>query len=156
VAAVDRSIVPDNIMSLESRLLVGSLARPRLYAVLIVAFAVIALVITGVGLFSVLSYSVVQRTRELGVRAALGATRGDLIRLVLRQAAGVALTGTAIGLLASLWLARFAASLLYGITTTDLVTYVTVPLLLFVVIVIACLVPARRAATVDPLRALKG
>ena len=155
VAAVDRSLAPESIMTLESRLLAGSLARPRLYAVLIVSFAVIALVVTGVGLFSVLTYTVAQRTRELGVRAALGATRRDLIRLVLRQTATMALIGTAIGLLASLWLTRFTASLLYGVTTTDMVTYVTVPVLIFLMVVVACLGPARRAARLDPLKALR-
>lgn len=155
VATVDRSLVPESIVTLEQRLLSGSLARPRLYAVLIVSFAAIALLITGVGLFSVLSYAVSQRTRELGVRAALGATRANLVGLVLRQAGVVAVVGIAIGLGASLWLARFAASLLYGVTPTDVTTYAVVPLVIIGVVAVACLFPARRAAKLDPLKALK-
>ena len=156
VAGADASVIPEAIMTLEERLLAGSLARPRLYAVLVAIFAGVALVVTGVGLFSVLSYTVSQRTRELGVRAALGATEGDLARLVLRQALAVAAAGIGIGLAASFWLSGFLSTLLYGITTGDVATYVTVPIVLLIVILLACLGPARRAAKLDPIKALKG
>ena len=155
IAGSDRSIVPDGVMTLEDRLLASSLARPRLYAILLASFASIALVITGVGLFSALSYTVLQRTRELGVRAALGATGRDLIVLVLRQAVAVGLTGTAIALMVSWLVTRYLGSLLYGVSATDLVTYAAVPIVLFVVTVIACLAPAVRAAKLDPLKALR-
>jgi len=155
VMAIDPSLVPEGIMTLEDRLLAGSLARPRLYAVLIVGFAALSLAITAVGLFGVLSYTVSQRTRELGVRAALGARRVDLIRLVLQQGLMVAAIGTAAGLGASIWLTRFISALFYGVGPTDLFTYLAVPVLIFVVSLMACFVPARRAALLDPLKALR-
>ena len=155
VTDADRTLVADGIMTLEDRLLAGSLARPRLYAVLIASFAGLALVVTGVGLFGVLSYSVSQRTRELGVRAALGAGRFQLVRLVVQQALGVAIVGVLVGLAGSIWLSQTLASLLYGVTTRDAVTYVSVPIILMLVTVVACLVPARRAAKLDPAKALR-
>ena len=151
----DATLIATPVMTLEDRLLMTSLARPRLYAVLLGAFAVIAVVITAVGLFGVLSYVVAQRTRELGVRAALGARRIDLVGLVVRQGLGVAIAGIAAGLIAATWLARFVSALLYGVTQHDPATYLAVPLVLLAVALIACLAPAWRAARLDPLRALR-
>ena len=155
VRQVDPAVVPGTVMTLEDRLLATSLARPRLYAVLLAAFALVAVLVTGVGLFGVLSFTVAQRTRELGVRAALGARRIDLVALVLRQGLGVALAGVIAGLIGAAWLARFVSALLYGVTASDTVTYVVVPIVLLVVAAIACIAPALRAARLDPLRALK-
>jgi ABC-type antimicrobial peptide transport system permease subunit len=155
IREADGALGPGSIMTLEDRLLSTSLARPRLYAVLLAGFAGVALVVTGVGLFGVLSYIVTQRTRELGLRAALGARRSDLVVLVMRQGMGVALAGVAAGLLASMWLTRYIAALLYGVTASDWMTYVAVPLVLLAVAALACLAPARRAARLDPLRALR-
>jgi putative ABC transport system permease protein len=152
---VDAALLSTPMMTLEDRLLATSLARPRLYAVLLAAFAVVALVVTGVGLFGVLSFTVAQRTRELGVRAALGATRSDLVFLVLRQGLMVTLAGILVGLIAAAWAGRSLSTLLYGITTFDPVTYVSVPIILVVVAVVACFAPALRAARLDPLRALR-
>jgi len=151
----DPSLVADSIMTLEDRLLASSLARPRLYARLIGGFAILALVVTGVGLFGVLSYSVSQRTRELGVRAALGATRLGLVGLVMRQGLVVAGAGLAIGVVASIWASRFLETLLFGVKTGDLATYAIVLAVLAVVSVLACIAPARRAATLDPVKALR-
>jgi ABC-type antimicrobial peptide transport system permease subunit len=117
--------------------------------------AVAALLVTGVGLFGVLSYAVSQRTRELGIRAALGASRLELMRLVLRQATIVCAVGTSVGLLASIWFAGSVRSLLYDVTPGDLVSYVAVPVVLIVVAVIACIQPARKAARLDPVKALR-
>ena len=151
----DPALVATPVATLEDRLLMTSLARPRLYAVLLGAFAVVAVLVTGVGLFGVLSFVVTQRTRELGVRAALGARRTQLVVLVLRQGLGVTLAGVVAGLLGAAWLARFLATLLYGVTTHDPLTYVAVPIVLIVVAALACLAPSLRAARLDPLRALR-
>jgi ABC-type antimicrobial peptide transport system permease subunit len=115
----------------------------------------LALLVTGVGLFGVLSYTVALRTRELGVRAALGAGRMDLIALVVGQGMKVAFAGLGVGLVASAWLTRFLEALLYGVTRGDWRIYATVPLVLLAVAGLACLVPGRRAARLDPLRALR-
>ncbi len=155
VTEADATLVPESIMTLEDRLLAGSLARPRLYAVLIASFAILAVIVTGVGLFGVLSYSVSQRTRELGVRAALGAGRFELVRLIVQQGLWVASAGIAAGLVASIWLTRFIETLLYGVTAGDLSTYLIVPVAIVLVTVIASVVPARRAAKLDPVKALR-
>ncbi|PYR62123.1 MAG: hypothetical protein DMF91_07845 [Acidobacteria bacterium] len=154
VRSEDASLALDSVMTMEERV-VNSLARPRLYAVLLTTFAVFALVIAGVGLFGVLSYSVAQRSREIGVRTALGATTGDIVRLVLRQAAVATLGGVGIGLWASYAAVRAVSKLLYGVSAHDSVSFIVVPIVLACVAAIACVVPARRAARVDPLRALR-
>src|SRR5206468_25942 len=129
----------------------ASLARPRTYAVLLGGFAGFSLVIAAVGLFGALSYSVAQRSREIGVRAALGARPADIVRLVLRQALAIAAGGLAIGLWLAFVLTRYLSAFLYGVTTHDAATFVLVPLGLTLVAAIAAAVPARRAAGIDPL-----
>jgi predicted permease len=151
----DRYLVPTAILSIEDRLLSTSLARPRLYAVLLSAFAVVAVLVTGVGLFGVLSFTVSQRTRELGVRAALGARRGHLVAIVMQQGLGVALGGIVVGTIAAAWLAGYLSTLLYGVTDSDPLTYIAVPSVLLAVAVLACLAPSLRAARLDPLRAMR-
>jgi putative ABC transport system permease protein len=153
VGEVAPSVTPYSVMTMEERLS-DSLARPRLYAVLLGAFAFAALVVTGVGLFGVLSYSVAQRWHELGVRAALGATPRDVARLVIRQGLRVTAAGIALGLAASLALRHLVGQLLYGVGAGDLTTWTAAVALLVVAALLACLLPARRAARVDPLRAL--
>jgi ABC-type antimicrobial peptide transport system permease subunit len=124
--------------------------------VLLAGFAAFALVIAGVGLFGVLSYSVAQRSRELAIRAALGARRPDIFRLILRQGLVVTAIGLAAGLLVSTWLTRQLSSQLYGVTPHDPVTFTLVPLVLAIAAAVACVLPARRAARLDPLRVLRG
>ena len=155
VAEADSALVPDAVSTLEARILTG-LARPRLYAVLVGGFAVLALLVASVGLFGVLSYSVAQRRRELAVRSALGATRGDIMRLVFRQGSLVAVVGVMAGLAMAATLTRSMAALLYGVTAYDVTTFVAVPLVLFAVSALACALPARRAARQDPLTVLRG
>jgi putative ABC transport system permease protein len=129
----------------------------RRYSMLLVgAFAVLALVLSVVGIYGVISYGVVQRTQELGVRVALGAQRRDIVRMILRDGTILAAAGIVIGSLAALWLTRFLRSLLFGIETNDPVTYVVAAVLLASVAVIASYIPARRATRVDPLVALRG
>jgi putative ABC transport system permease protein len=155
VREADDRLVADAVMPLEERLLT-TLARPRLYAVLLGGFAGFALVIAAVGLFGLLSYSVSQRSRELAIRAAVGARRGDILRLVLRQGLGVTVGGLAAGMLASVWLTRLLSTQLYGVTAHDPVSFIAVPLLILASAAVACLLPARRAARLDPLRVLRG
>jgi ABC-type antimicrobial peptide transport system permease subunit len=156
IRQADSGLAPATVMTLEDRLLSTSLARPRLYAVLLGSFATVALVLTGVGLFAMLAYMVEQRTRELGVRLALGASPRGLVGLVVREGIVAAGAGLLAGLIASAWLTRFFEMLLYGVTAGDRTTYVTVPIILLLVVCAATAVPARRAALLDPLRALRG
>jgi putative ABC transport system permease protein len=155
VREADGRLVADAVMPLEQRLL-ATLARPRLYAVLLGGFAGFALVIAAVGLFGALSYSVSLRSRELAIRAALGARRADILRLVLRQGLTVTLAGLLAGMLASIWLTHFLSTQLYGVTPHDTLTFVVVPLLLLLSAGLACFFPARRAARLDTLRVLRG
>jgi predicted permease len=155
VREADERLVADIVAPLEQRLLT-TLARPRLYAMLLGSFATFALVIAAVGLFGLLSYSVSLRSREIAIRTALGARRADILRLVLRQGLGVTLGGVAAGMLASAWLTEAVSAQLYGVTTHDATTFVLVPVLLVAVGMLACLLPARRAATLDPQRILRG
>jgi putative ABC transport system permease protein len=155
VREADGQLVADVVMPLEQRLLT-TLARPRLYSVLLGSFAGFALLTATIGLFGLLSYSVSLRSRELALRAALGARRSDILRLVLRQGLTATAAGLAAGMLASLWLTGFLATQLYGVTRHDAFTFIVVPLLLLAVGALACVMPARRAAAVDPMRILRG
>ncbi|OFW03852.1 MAG: hypothetical protein A3H96_06640 [Acidobacteria bacterium RIFCSPLOWO2_02_FULL_67_36] len=152
--AEDPGIALDNVSTMEQRL-TGNLARPRLYAVLIGAFAAFALIIAAVGLFGVLSYSVSQRSREIAVRGALGARPSDIVRLVVGQGLTVTVAGLIAGLAASVVLTGAIRSFLFGVQVHDTRTFVVVPLILLVVAAVACFIPARRAARLDPLKVLK-
>jgi predicted permease len=132
-----------------------SVARPRLATAILGAFAALALILASLGLYSVLSYGVSQRRRELGVRAALGAGRGALIGLVLREGLGVTVIGLCIGLAAAAMLTRLMQAALFGVTPLDAVSFVTAPALLGLVAVSAALIPAWRAARIDPAQALR-
>jgi predicted permease len=136
-------------------LISDSLASQRFSMTLLAAFAVLAVVLAGVGIYGVISYVVGQRAHEIGIRMALGAQRQDILRLILGRGGKLAGLGVALGLVAALGLTRFLASLLYGIGATDPLTFAGVSLLLTVVALAACYVPARRAAKVDPMVALR-
>ncbi len=127
----------------------------RYSMILVTSFALLALVLSVIGIYGVISYGVVQRTQELGVRVALGAQRGDIVRMILRDGTLLAAAGVAVGTVAALWLTRFLRSLLFGIEATDPWTYVGVALLLTGVALFASYLPARRATKVDPLIALR-
>jgi predicted permease len=144
----------ESIMTMEDRV-ATSLSRPRLYAVLLGTFALFALAIAGVGLFGVLSYAVALRAREIGVRAALGAQVRDIVTLVVGQSLAIAIVGVAIGLIASFWLTRALQKFLFGVTPRDAVTFAAVAAVLLFVAVLASIVPARRAARVDPVKVLR-
>jgi predicted permease len=133
----------------------GSMARASFTLVMLGIAGAMALIIGAVGLYGVIAYSVSQRTREIGIRVALGAERRHVIRLVLSEGMAVILAGLAIGLAASLLLTRFLASLLFGVSPTDALTFASVAVLLGAVALLACYVPARRAMRVDPMLALR-
>jgi putative ABC transport system permease protein len=132
-----------------------TLWQRRLWGVMFAVFATLALLLAAIGIYGVLSYSVSQRTREIGVRMALGAQTGNVLRMLLTQGLKLALGGIVIGLVAALGLSRFIGSLLYGVRASDPLTYAGVALLLVIVALLACLIPARRAAKTDPMIALR-
>lgn len=132
-----------------------ALWAPNMAATLSLSFAVVALLLSAVGLYSVMAYVVSQRTREVGIRMALGARRGDVLKLITNQGMKLALVGVVIGLALSFALARVLSSVLIGVSAYDVTTFIVFPLLLVLVALVACLVPARRATKVDPLVALR-
>jgi len=137
------------------RLLDLSVAERRFVLILFEAFALVALVLAGTGIYGVLANSVAERAREMGVRAALGASRGDLVALVLRRGLALAAAGVAVGLGCAALASRAVAALLYGTSSLDPLTYGAVAALLLAIAIIACVVPARRAACADPIAALR-
>ncbi len=132
----------------------ASIAAQRFLTTLMGIFAGLALMLTAVGLYGVLSYQVSQRTQEIGIRIALGAEPRDILRLVLGQGLWLTVIGVAMGIVAALLLMRVMASLLYGVSATDPATFAGVALLLAAVALLACYIPARRATKVDPMVAL--
>ena len=130
-------------------------AQPRLNTVLLAVFAIVALLIAAIGIFGVLTYSVNQRTREIGVRMALGAKRANVLRLVVREGMVVALAGIGAGLAGAFALSRLLATLLFGVNARDPSTFAAVAGVLVMVALISCYLPARRATLVDPIIALR-
>ena len=151
---LDQSIVFDSVMTMDDRVS-ASMARPRLYAVIFAGFATLALVIAGVGLFGVLSHTTAQRTPEIGLRIALGAAPTDVASLVVRQVLTIVSAGLTIGLIVTVFAAEFLSKMLYGVTTRDPVSFLLAPLLIGIFAAMACAVPTWRAATIDPLQALR-
>jgi ABC-type antimicrobial peptide transport system permease subunit len=153
VAGLDPTL-PVDIATLQQR--VSKLAdQPRFQTTLVGFFAAIGLVLAVIGLYGVIAFLVAQRTQEIGVRMALGADRGDVLRLVMGKSLRLIVCGTVVGLIAALAVSRVLASLLFGIGSRDPVTYVLVTLLLIVVASLATLIPARSASRVDPMVALR-
>jgi putative ABC transport system permease protein len=154
ILAIDKDQPVADVRTMEGWL-DESMARARFGTLLLGAFAGLALTLAAAGLYGVMSYSVAQRRSEIGVRMALGAQTGDVLRLVIRQGLALVLVGVALGLLGALALTRVMKTLLYQVSATDPLTFAAIALLLMVVSWIACYIPARRAARVDPLTALR-
>jgi putative ABC transport system permease protein len=133
----------------------NSIAQQRFLMTLLSVFAGLAVFLGSIGIYGVMSYGVARRTRELGIRSALGAKRADLLGMVVKQGMIMAAIGLAAGLLASVGLTQFLKSMLYGVTPTDPAVLAGVTAMLAVVALTACLIPARRAASIDPVIALR-
>jgi predicted permease len=154
IATIDPEVPVIDAATMES-FVSDAAAQTRFMLTLVALFAGLALLLASLGLYGVISYSVRQRTREIGVRVAFGAGDRDVLKLVLSQGLAVAVSGILVGLLAAFILVRLVESLLVGVSTTDPMTFVVVPALLLAVSVVASYVPARRAMRVDPVEALR-
>jgi putative ABC transport system permease protein len=154
VAALNKDQAVFNVRTMEQT--VAQAVAPRRFSMLLLTvFAVVALALASLGIYGLMSYAVAQRTREIGVRMALGAEVSDVLKLALGQGMKLALVGVALGLVASLALTRLMKTLLFGVSATDPVTFAAIALLLTGIALLACWLPARRATKVDPLAALK-
>jgi len=158
VRQVIREVDPDQPVSdvaTMAEVLGTEAAQRRMGMIMLVGFAGLALLLASLGIYGVLAYFVTQHTSEIGVRQALGATPSNILFLVLKKGMGLTLLGIAIGLMGAFALTRLMSSLLFGVKAADPLTFVTVPLLLGLVALLACLIPARRATRIDPLVALR-
>jgi putative ABC transport system permease protein len=154
VNSVDPDLALARIRTMD-QLMSQSLGQSRYRGVLLGIFAVIALTLAAVGIYGVIAYAVSRRTREIGIRMALGARKLDIFKMVVGHGMILSLIGVVIGLAASLMLTRYLSSLLYGVSSTDPMTFTSVVLLLITVALSACSIPARRATRVDPINALR-
>jgi putative ABC transport system permease protein len=154
VMAVDGDLPVYRVMSLE-QIVSESVAQPRFNLVLLGTFSLLALVLAAIGIYGVMSYAVSQRMHEIGIRIALGARPGDVLKMVVRQGVELTVAGLGVGLAAAWALTRVLSGLLFGVTPTDPPTFVGVSLMLAVVAFLATYLPARRATRVDPLNALR-
>lgn len=158
VREVLRGIAPtlplSTVKSLDD-IVAESLTDQRFMTILLTLFGAMALLIATVGVYGVISYSVAQRTHEIGIRVALGASRGRILNMVLGQGLLLAAVGSAVGLVASYWLTKLLSDQLYGVRATDPKTLIGVTIVLLAVAMMACWIPARRATRVDPIVALR-
>ncbi len=155
VSALDQGMPVYDLKTMNTHLSGIALLFVRVGAALVGVFGLLGLLLAVVGLYGVISHSISQRTREIGIRIAVGAQTGDVLRMVLKQGMILTLVGVAAGLAAAFAVTRLMVGLLYGVSTTDPMTFIAIPLLLTFVAMLACWIPARRAAKVDPILALR-
>jgi putative ABC transport system permease protein len=154
ISGIDKDVLISNLRTLD-QLVTQSLQRPRFNMLLLGIFAAVALLLAAAGIYGVMSYTVAQNTREIGIRMALGAQAGDIRRLIVGQGLILTLIGVTIGVAAALALTRLMSNLLYGVSATDPATFALIVLLLAAVALLACYLPARRATKVEPMIALR-
>jgi putative ABC transport system permease protein len=154
VWTVDRDQPVSNVRTLD-QVFAAAISQERFQALMLGLFATLALVLACIGLYGVISYSVVQRTHEIGVRMALGAQPVDVLRLVIRQGMTLTLAGLVVGIVAGTFATRVLSDMLFGVAPRDPLTFAGVPVLLLLVAFLACYLPARRATRIDPLAALR-
>jgi putative ABC transport system permease protein len=154
VYSIDPDLPVSNVSTLDD-IVARSISQPRFYMLLLGAFAALALALAAIGIFGVLSYAVSQRTREIGIRMALGAQERSVVGLVVRQAMTLVAAGLAAGTVAALFLSQTMTAMLFGVDPTDPATFATVAGLLAGVAMMASYLPARRATRVDPIVALR-
>jgi len=152
--SVDKNVAPGTARSMEM-LVARSLLKRKFTMTLLAIFAGLAVTLAAIGLYGVMSYSVSQRTREIGIRMALGAQRAQVLKLIVKQGMKLTAIGVLLGIGASLGLTRLIANLLFGVSATDLATFGALSVLLLSVALLACWLPARRASGVDPMVALR-
>jgi putative ABC transport system permease protein len=154
VVSISTNLEPANFQTMD-QLVSQSVAQPRFYALLLTAFALLALILAIVGIYGVVSYSVTQRTHEIGIRMALGAARSDVIRMVLGHGVMLALAGTLLGLIGAYAVTRLMSNLLFGVSSADPMTFALTAAAMMILAPAACFLPARRATRVDPIVALR-
>ena len=154
LAAIDPDLPPGDVQTLQD-LLDNSIAQPRFRTLLVTAFALVALLLAAVGVYGLISYSVAQRTREIGIRMALGARPRQVLGQIMREGLTLALAGVGLGLIGALLAARVISTFLFGVQASDPLTFGSVALILLAVACLASYVPSRRALNVDPVRALR-
>ena len=154
VRSFDRNLTISDVLTMDEAV-ASSTAQPRFEMLLLGMFGVVALVLAAVGIYGVMNYAVSRRTREIGIRMSLGASRGDILRMVLARATIQALTGAVAGVIGSLLLSKLMAKMLFGVQPTDLVTFTAVTLILGFAALLACAIPARKAMRIEPMIALR-
>ncbi|MBV9745173.1 MAG: FtsX-like permease family protein [Acidobacteriia bacterium] len=154
ITELDASLPIAGVRTMEEAV-AQSRSRPRFLSVLLTFFTVVAVLLAGIGVYGVISYSVARRSNEIGIRMALGADSARIIRMVLRQGVMLATAGVLVGVVAAVWLTRFLKTLLFGIQPLDLPTFAATIALLFALTMLACWMPARRATRIDPAAVLR-
>ena len=154
IRRVDKEALVYGVTTLDTRL--RSFNAQRTFQTgLLIAFSLVALLLASIGIYGLIQYSTTQRTHEIGIRMAVGAQRGDIFRMIVREGLSLSLAGLAVGLVGALWLSQVLSGFLFGVTATDPATFVIVSVVLTGVALAGCYFPARRAAHVDPLVALR-